>query len=212
MDDTFGNLMQRFGYFAVGFGTFLEGETALILGSLLVIQGHLSLVWVIGAAALGAFVGDLVAYYLGVWKIEFLLKKFSFLNKIYPRVMRFFKRYGSVSVFVARFFYGLRVPTGIFCGMTRMKISHFATIALIGCSLWAILWCCLGLAFGHSLSLFIKDIQEYEKYILIAGFIILIGISILRRIRANAKMKTKPVAVVQQTVAKADLTSNSYLN
>jgi len=212
MDETFGYLMQRYGYFAIGVGTFLEGETALILGSLVVIQGHLSLGWVMVAAALGAFAGDIVSYYLGAWKIEFLLKKSTFLKNLYPRALRFFKRYGSVSVFMARFFYGLRVPTGIFCGMTRMKITRFAAVAIIGCSLWAVLWCGLGFAFGQSLNLFIKDVQQYEKYILVAGFIILISISILRRIRANAKIATKPATVVQQSTSKLDLPSKHSVN
>ena len=204
MDDSFGILVQRFGYLAIGVGTFIEGETVLILTSLLAVQGNLQLGWIIMAAALGAFAGDILAYYLGVFNASFLFRFFPAIRKFYPKAQHYLTKHGSVSVFIARFLYGLRVPTGVVCGITRMKINKFAVITLFGCSVWAALWCTLGYSFGHSLHALIEDIQQYEKYIFIAVLAILVVISIIRKFRSQARNKNETIPVIQPPVVESE--------
>ena len=46
-------LITTYGYAAVGIGSFLEGETVLVLGGLAAHRGYLELPWVIVYAFLG---------------------------------------------------------------------------------------------------------------------------------------------------------------
>jgi len=78
-----------------------------------------------------------------------------------------------MSILMTKFFYGLRLPTGVFCGMTRMCIFRFLIVSLIGCTLWAILWGVMAYFFGRSISFFIEDFQKYQNIIFV-GFIALI--------------------------------------
>ncbi|MBN1348113.1 DedA family protein [candidate division KSB1 bacterium] len=205
MDDTFGQLLQRFGYLAIGIGTFLEGETILIFASIFAVQGSLQLGWVIFAAALGAFVGDVGAYFLGFYNVDFLFKKSAVLRRFYPKAKSYFRRYGLISVLIARFLYGVRLPTGIFCGMTRLKIWRFLLVSFAGCALWAALWCGLGFSFGHSLSLLVEDIQRFQKYIFGGILVIAIAVSLIRRLRTNAKILPEAMPLTRQKIHSAEM-------
>ncbi|MEE4265795.1 MAG: hypothetical protein V2I56_24115 [Desulfobacteraceae bacterium] len=58
-------LIENYGYAAILVGTFLEGETILVLAGIAAHQGYLVLVWVILAAFLGSLGGDQLFFYLG---------------------------------------------------------------------------------------------------------------------------------------------------
>jgi membrane protein DedA with SNARE-associated domain len=53
-------------------GTFLEGETVLLLGGAAARLGYLRLEWVIACALLGSLLGVLVALGLSLWVIRLL--------------------------------------------------------------------------------------------------------------------------------------------
>ncbi len=58
-------LIRNYGYWAVLVGTFLEGETILVLGGLSAHLGYLKLPWVIAAAFCGTLPGDQLYFFLG---------------------------------------------------------------------------------------------------------------------------------------------------
>ena len=58
-------LIQHYGYLAVAVGTFLEGETVLLLAGAAASRGHLALPTVIGVATLASFAGDQLFFLLG---------------------------------------------------------------------------------------------------------------------------------------------------
>src|SRR4051812_14978881 len=71
-DDVIHHLLETYGYFAVlvlvgleSLGIPLPGETALLTASAYAAAGHLSIVGVIAAAAVGAALGDAGAYWIG---------------------------------------------------------------------------------------------------------------------------------------------------
>jgi membrane protein DedA with SNARE-associated domain len=68
-------LVRNYGYWALLAGTFLEGETILIIGGLLAKLGLLKLSTVMGIAFIGSFSGDQVYFYIGRFKGRELLKK-----------------------------------------------------------------------------------------------------------------------------------------
>jgi len=52
------SIVENYGYAAILIGTFLEGETILVLAGLAAHQGYLILTWVILAAFAGSLCGD----------------------------------------------------------------------------------------------------------------------------------------------------------
>jgi len=62
---TIRGLIDHYGYLAVFVGTILEGDTVLMLAGFAAHRGYLSLPLVLGAAALGGFLGDQFWYWLG---------------------------------------------------------------------------------------------------------------------------------------------------
>ena len=59
-----GSLVQQYGYLAVLLGTFLEGETVLVLGAYLADRRYLVLAGVIASAFLGTVLGDQLAFWV----------------------------------------------------------------------------------------------------------------------------------------------------
>jgi len=55
---TLESIVDTYGYVAVLLGTFLEGETILVLGGFAAHRGYLALPWVIVAAFFGSLCGD----------------------------------------------------------------------------------------------------------------------------------------------------------
>lgn len=55
---TLATFLLSYGYIAVLLGTFLEGETILIMAGFAAQSGYLNLYWVIGVATIGSFLGD----------------------------------------------------------------------------------------------------------------------------------------------------------
>ena len=58
-------LIQTHGYWVIFLGTFVEGETFLILGRFAAHRGYLHLDWVILIAFFGSLAGDNFFFFLG---------------------------------------------------------------------------------------------------------------------------------------------------
>jgi membrane protein DedA with SNARE-associated domain len=72
---TFDSLLDAYGYRAVLVGTFLEGETILVLGGVLARIGYLHLHEVILRAFIGSLCGDQLFFYLGRSRSRKILSK-----------------------------------------------------------------------------------------------------------------------------------------
>ena len=65
------SLLNEYGYPVLLIGTFLEGETILILGGMAAHLDYLSLGWVIACGFLGTLFGDQLYFFLG-WRHQAL--------------------------------------------------------------------------------------------------------------------------------------------
>ncbi len=170
------HLVQNYGYLATGLGCFFEGETILLVAAFLAHTGYLRIEWVVLIAAAGAFLGDIVAYWLGIWKGKTIIQKSRLVRQYLPKAQRFLERYGALSLFLMRFSYGLRACTGVVCGLAGMAMAKFALYAALACGLWAILVGGAAYLFGHVVAALLERIEHYEKIVaalaLVAGLVI----------------------------------------
>jgi membrane protein DedA with SNARE-associated domain len=140
-------VIDRYGYPAVfltilveGVGIPAPGQTILIAATLSAAHGHLSIVWVMILACLGAGLGNSLGYLLGRWGGRALLARFKVRGDHLARLEGLFRRYGGGLVLVARFLDGLRQLNGLVAGMLAMPWGEFTGFNLLGAALWTGVW------------------------------------------------------------------------
>ena len=155
-------LISSYGYFAIGIGTFFEGETILILAGFAAHAGYLELPWVIFFALLGTLFGDQLYFYIGRSKgIKVLEYRPSWKAKS-EKVFSLMKRHQLWLIFGFRFLYGLRTITPFLLGAGRIEPWRFLVLNIAGASIWAIVIGTLGYLFGQSLEIVLGNIKRYE--------------------------------------------------
>lgn len=161
-------LISHYGYWAVLIGTFLEGETVLVLGGFAAHQGYLSLSWVILAAFAGSFSGDQLFFFLGrKYSARILLKRPGWQTQV-NRVNKLMDRFRSWLILMFRFMYGLRTVTPFVIGMSPIPRVRFILLNATGALAWATAVGTGGYLFGNLLEIFLGKIKHYEIEILAA--------------------------------------------
>lgn len=171
---TIAQVVQDYGYPAVLVGTFLEGETILILGGLAAHLGYLSLKWVVACAFIGTLFGDQLFFLLGRRHGQTILARFPSWKSRSERVFAILERHQNVLILGFRFVYGLRTITPFAIGVSNVSYVRFATLNLIGAATWATLIGVGGFYFGEALEAVLGNVKRYE--IALGGVIVAIAI------------------------------------
>jgi membrane protein DedA with SNARE-associated domain len=170
------SLLATYGYIAVFVGTFLEGETILVLGGFAAKRGFLDLPWVIICAFLGSLFGDQLYYFIGRYKgINFIMRRPVWRQRS-ERVFSLMQKHQTLLILGFRFLYGIRNVTPFLIGASGIQPLRFCVLNIISAFIWAVSVGFLGYMFGQAFELVLKEIKQYE--LLAFGAIILIGIII----------------------------------
>ena len=125
-------------------------------------SAHFSIAQAILATSAGSLVGSLISYYLGYFGGKPLVMKvgrYLLVNEHhFDLTTAWFKRWGSLTVFVCRFIPVVRHFISIPAGIARMNLLKFCLYTLIGATLWNtfLLW------LGWKLQEHIADILQYR--------------------------------------------------
>src|SRR5438309_9111165 len=130
-------LLQKFGYLAVFIGTFLEGETILVMAGFFAERGYLQLLFVIVTAFGGAYCGHVFWFWLGRTQGVRLLDRFPKMKKHFGKGIRMFERYGAPAIFITQWLYGLRVTCAVIIGISRISTIKFLIFEAVTCIVWA---------------------------------------------------------------------------
>ena len=168
-------LISTYGYAAIGIGTFLEGETILILGGFSAHRGYLELPWVIVCAFLGTLAGDQLYFYIGRAKGRDLLEKRPAWKSKSDKVFLLMEKYDVWLVLGFRFLYGIRTVTPFLIGTGSISSFRFLVLNMLGASVWAVTVGTMGYLFGHALEAIVGNIKHYELLIIV----ILIGAGVV---------------------------------
>lgn len=162
------HLVSQYGYLAVLVGTFLEGETILILAGLASHRGYLDLPLVILCAFAGTLAGDQLYYYIGRSKgTQYLASKPSLQSRV-AKVTGLLERHQTMMILGFRFLYGLRSVTPFVIGVSKITPGRFLLLNVIGAFIWSIVIGIGGYALGNALEAAIGDIKRYELWIFTA--------------------------------------------
>ncbi|MCL1864373.1 MAG: DedA family protein [Spirochaetes bacterium] len=186
-------LIRDYGYWAILIGTFLEGETILVLGGMAAQQGLLNLYTVMLSALCGSYAGDQLAFFIGkYYGVKILERKPKWKEKadyLFSKSARFL----DLWMIIFRFFYGLRNPTPWVLGAGNISYKRFLLLNGIGAVLWAVLVSYGGYAFSLLLETFMGKMRLVSKILI---FVIISGISIagiwyfFRKRKCNIENKT----------------------
>ena len=159
--DLLRNAVVQYGYWAVGVALLLEnagvpvpGETVLLLASFLAYSQHeLQLSWIIVVATIAATLGDNLGFALGYYGGRPLLGRYQAFFRIQDEMLargeKLFARFGAVTVFFARFVFGMRIIAGPMAGVLRMEWRRFVIFNFLGAALWVTVISGAGYLFGQ---------------------------------------------------------------
>jgi len=165
----------------------LPSETAVILAGVLATTGpKLTLGWVIGAAAAGAWIGDNTSYALGRYAGEPVRRRF-FAGERSTRTLAWARaqldRRGGVIIIVSRFIPGGRTATTFTSGLTHYEWHRFAAFSAVAAVFWALYASLLGYFGG-------KAFEDRPLLALLVSLGLAFGIGILiegiRKLRERA--------------------------
>jgi len=184
------SLLTSYGYPILLIGTFLEGETILVLGGVAAQLGYLSLPWVIVCGFAGTLFGDQLYFYLGRRHGGAWLARRPGWKARSQRVHRIMERYPVLLILGFRFLYGLRTVTPFALGTSRVSYPLFTLLNVIGAAVWAAAIALAGFYFGHGVELLLGEIRHYEievmAFVGIAGIVAWTVILLRRRSREKS--------------------------
>ena len=178
--DQFAAYFQHYGYWTVAVALMLEnagipvpGESTLIAASVFAqARGTFNLRDIIIVATLAATMGDNLGYAIGRWGGRPLLERYRQAFHLRPETLhrgeRLFARYGSVTVFLARFIVGLRVFAGPLAGALHMHWPRFVIFNALGALTWVTVVASVSYAFGRHVPALIRSIRTANLLLLVA--------------------------------------------
>ena len=161
-----GETVARLGYIGVVLGTFLEGETTILVAGIFAKLGFFNLNRVMCCAFLGTFLGDCVFFFVGKYfgrsvieRYEFLRSRASLSNKIIHQNRHFI-------LFIMRFLAGFRSIILVLLGCANVRTSRFLLIDISSSLVWSVCVSMLGYSFANVVYIFVRDVKGYEKIII----------------------------------------------
>jgi membrane protein DedA with SNARE-associated domain len=176
------DFLDQYGYLALMVGTFLEGETAILVASSLIHRGMFDTMPTILIAFLGSFISDWLYYLIGRLNGKlFVDKRPSLKAKVEP-VTLFFQKNKLQILFTYRFLYGFRVIIPIIIGMSNIRPLQFLKYSVLAGLLWATTVSTIGYFAGRILNVSVLVFEKNLPFIMIgfACFGLLIGYTVKR--------------------------------
>jgi membrane protein DedA with SNARE-associated domain len=189
------------GYWTLFFALLLEnagiplpGETMLLFASFLAFSEHqLQLPWIILTGIVATTLGDNLGYSIGRRGGRPLLDRYvrvfsirgQAVEKAIEKGEELFRRHGDLTIFVARFIFGMRIIAGPLAGVLRMPWGKFVLFNFLGATTWVTVIAVAGYKFGEHWAELIKMVGRANLGITaVAGYVALL---LWRRHRAARK-------------------------
>lgn len=172
------NIILAMGYPGLAAVIFIENifapipsEVVLPFAGFLVASGKFTFIGILFWSTLGAVLGAIALYYIGVWADEPVVRGFvrrygkfiGVAEKDIDRSMTFFDRYGQWVIFFGRLIPIIRSLISLPAGMNRMSLPVFLLFTTMGTLLWNTLLGGAGYYLGENWEAVLGIIDRYEK-------------------------------------------------
>ncbi|MDG1459299.1 MAG: DedA family protein [Pseudoprimorskyibacter sp.] len=204
MTDLFFNLLSNYGVFVLFVSTLLSclfvpipSSLVMIAAGAFVASGDLALWSVLGAAYLGALIGDQVVYRVGRangdWAITRLSRKPS-RARMLARSQTILDRHGGIAVFLSTWaFAQISSCVNIIAGIAQLSPWRFFLWDAAGEVIWVGMYVGLGYIFSGQLETVITRVGQTSGVSVLAGAILVIGL-LLRFRRSAGALSVNPGA------------------
>ncbi len=162
------SLIQNYGYIALFIGSFLEGETIVVLAGFAAHRGYLYLPWVMLCAFTATVLSDQLFFLLGYTRGQRFLSTRPKWQRRARWVKSRLKKHQFWVILSFRFFYGLRNITPFVIGASRFSPLRFLVLNITGAVIWVVTVTTGGYVFGEVLATLIDDFKKYELWALAA--------------------------------------------
>lgn len=182
------NFISAAGYFGVFLLMTLESalipipsEVTMPFAGSLVPLGKFNFWLVVLAGTIGNLAGSLMAYALGYWGGENVVRvvirrygKYVLVSEEdFDKSTKMFEKYGQLIVFLSRLLPVIRTFISLPAGIAKMNLTKFIVYSTIGAAIWSVFLTYIGVALGknwHSLEGYFRKFE-----FLIVGFFLLGG-------------------------------------
>ncbi len=199
--DTVRHYLIAWGYWAIVLGLLAEdagvplpGETILVFASFLAYKNdQLSVPWIIVSGIAAATAGDNIGYWIGRKGGRKLIDAHRKIFRISDQTLHdgedMLKRHGKVTIFFARFIWGLRMLAGPLAGVLKMYWPRFALFNFLGACAWVSAIAGLGYVFGSQFQNLLGFFKKAD--IAIMASVIVLSIIFWRRYKKHRKERNQ---------------------
>jgi membrane protein DedA with SNARE-associated domain len=136
----------------------IPSEVTMPFAGSLVALGTFNFWFVVLVGTAGNLFGSLLAYWLGWWGQEAVVRKIIvkygkyllITEHEYDRSERWFKNHGELIVFVSRVLPVLRTFISLPAGVAKMNMKKFVIYTVVGCFIWSIFLTQIGVTLGNN--------------------------------------------------------------
>ncbi|QXE00852.1 DedA family protein [Terribacillus sp. DMT04] len=205
MDNWITQFMEQFGYFAIvllmaGENVFppIPSEIILLFGGFLTTtSASVTVVGVIIAATIGAVIGAVILYGIGllldVERLEKIVDRWGHILRIKKEDIHkadaWFDKYGVWTIFLCRFVPVIRSLISIPAGMSNMNFGLFLIFTTLGTLIWNTVLVLLGMWLGESWATVETYLGYYQDVVIVVLAIVFV-LFVIWFIRRNKKKKS----------------------
>jgi membrane protein DedA with SNARE-associated domain len=196
----FYELVGRYGLYAVFFLAMVEGDITLLMGGVLARSaffGELSFIKVLCAGTLGGALSDQAAYAVGR-VCGTSVREFRFYRAARPRIERLTDKFGSLSIFLSKYIYGLRWGSCVFYGVAHMPYLRFLLLSFASCFLWVAVLSGAGYFFSSAVLGLIGDFERLGKLLLVIVVVGIVGFYLVERFWLSKKVEEADPEKIQK--------------
>lgn len=158
----FEGLLRDYGVWVVLVGTFLEGETIVVVAGFAAHHGYLN-PYVVGAAAFaGSFAGDQFWFYMARTHRENRHVQKLTQRETFQRALQILERHPTLFILSFRFVYGVRNVSPIAIGFSGIGAVRFGVLNAIAAAVWATAFTGAGYLFSQTVETFLGQLKRVE--------------------------------------------------
>lgn len=173
----------------------VPSEVTMPFSGSLTILGYFNFWTVVAVGTLGNLVGSLIAYWIGAWGQEAVVRKiivkygkyFLLSEHEYDQSERWFRKHGEIIVFASRILPVVRTFISLPAGISNMNIYRFTLYTTAGSFLWSYLLTKIGVVMGNNWSSIQSYFHKFDFFIVAIGAltVVLYVHHKLKRLRAG---------------------------
>ena len=192
--DFLSQLIEQYGVYAVFFLVMIEGDITLLMAGVLAHSAFFGdsatasfarvLVW----GTLGGVASDNLAYLAGR-AFGKSVRNFRFYRSSKERMQRLTDRFGTLSIFLSKYIYGLRWASCTFYGVAHMPYVRFLLLSLASCFVWVLILSGIGFFFSTAVMNLLGDFKRLGKALLVIVIVGILGFYLVKRIWLSKKVE-----------------------